>query len=254
MTPRARVRRGPDPDDLIAGPRPDPRADSPAGRRLWARVLTTRLFTELERALMDPELVSLRHELVRVDQRIADLEERRQKGVPPGAAFDEIRNLVRDAQTRLALPADEAKSISRSDALTASQLLDDISTIAESQWAQERLWDATDKALELRRRIADTERKYEELHKLLIPAAQLGLVFDRLMEAVREAITDEHLQLRLMSALRARLDGDRRDEKHFKSPLPLPPGVRDAPTSVDRPPVTDDGFTPGDLETEVVVE
>lgn len=167
-------------------------------RRSWTRFLGRRRLTELERALTDPELVSLRQELAVVDMRIAELRERTASG-EGRRAWGRLRRRLEVLQIHIG----EAKwDRVQETATEMKRIIEDGATDYER-------WQEIESLLELRRKLADTERKYEELHQLAIPAAQLGRLFDDLLRAVETIIPDRGLQRRLLAEVLRMSEADR---------------------------------------------
>lgn len=200
--------------------------------REWVRAIGRRRLTAFERALSDPDLVSLRQELVKVDLRIAELHARARRG--------ESKEGWRAVHAQ-ALEIDAALADSEPDVDKAREHAARLLAAAQGSFADESLWDEVKALIELRRKLSDTERKYEELHKLLIPHTQMVRVFDELHGAIESTIEDRGLQLRLIHELRRRLDGEAR---RAEAPLSLPPAY----AAGDAPP------DPEDPDYEVAVE
>lgn len=206
-------------------------------RREWARLFARRRLDAFERALLDPELVSMKQELVKLDMRISDLEERAKKGESRGAwhhvkAF--AKEILRTCGSETDLPdLDKMRDLATRLEACAHQGLDDFA-----------VWDELKELIELRRKISDTERKYEELHKLLIPAAELGRMFDDLHAAIEQHVLDRVLQRAIFNEVRMRLNGDRKSGSLIPAQLPAAFVAADAPTH------TDAGDDPVSVETE----
>ena len=195
--------------------------------RAWVKAIGRRRLTAFERAVSDPDLVSMRQELAKLDLRIADLEERAKRGESVGA-WQRLRALATELELRAMEESPDREKVGDLAARIAAlsrEALDEVS-----------LWDELKQLIELRRRISDTERKYEELHKLLIPHSQLVRMFDELHGAIEAVIEDRPTQLKLIYELRHRLNGEQRPSSGRTTPIALPAAYTDAP-----PPPADEG-------------
>jgi hypothetical protein len=195
---------------------------SPKDRRAWAQLLTKRRLAAFERALLDPELVSMRQELVKIDQRIAELEAAQDAGMPDHQGWQDLEAGLNQAV--FLLKDDPPNAAGALAALERAQ------AVAAQGARDVATWEMIVLLLEQRRKIADTERKYEELYKLLIPAANLTLMFDDLHAAIEHVIQDRAIQLKLLGELRARLNGDPRARKD-SIPIVLPEAYLGAGTA-----------------------
>lgn len=201
-------------------------------RREWARLIGKRRLDAFERALCDPDLVSMKQELAKLDLRITELEERAQKGESRGA-WSHVKNFAREIQTCLVgddpktWEADKVKDLTARLEACANQGLDDFA-----------LWDEVKDLIERRRKISDTERKYEEFHKLLIPAAEIARMFDDLHAAIEAILPDRETQRALFHEVRVRLNADRRSAAAV-IPLQLPSAFLEA--TATGPGAPDDG-------------
>jgi hypothetical protein len=169
--------------------------------REWTKFVGKRRLTAFERALSDPELISLKQEIAKLDLRIADLEERAHKGESRGA-WHHVKVFARElnkALTNDPVNVDKALELSAGLDQCAQQGLDDF-----------KLWDEIERLIELRRKMVDTERKYEEFNKLLIPASALARLFDDLLYAIEAVIPERTTQRALLHEVRVRLDGEQR--------------------------------------------
>jgi hypothetical protein len=214
--------------------------------RAWVRFIGRRRLSAFERALADPELVSLRQELVKVDGRIAELEERHQRGEPDRPTIATLRREVETALGWLSVDDGETIPTTLADRLgRARDRLTQMSMVLEQAGTDYALWDEVKDLLERRRRLADTERKFEELHKLMIPAAQFTLLMDD-VHAALEAVLPRDAQLRLLQELRARLNAERRDERKLvRTTLPSSYLLEDGAA-----PAEDEADEPGAMELE----
>jgi hypothetical protein len=181
-------------------------------RREWAKAIGRRRLDAFERALTDPDLVSMKQELAKLDLRVADLEARAAKG-ESRSAWGRLRALATELEIRAAQPEPDAGAL--------SGLAGQIVSVSREGLDDFTLWDEVKVLVELRRRIADTERKYEELHKVLIPAAQVVRLFDDLHAAIEACVPERAMQLALLQEVRARVNGDAR-RKAAVVPIMLP--------------------------------
>lgn len=188
--------------------------------RAWVKFIGKRRLSQFERALTDPDLISLKQEIIKLDLRIAELEERFEDGEVSRPTGDQMKSLIEDAL--VALDGDDLDAART--ALTRAQ--------AQLERAQERdhIWDQVLDVMERRRRFADTERKYEELMKVWIPATQLTRLFDDLHAAVEAALPSREDQLKVLYEVRSRLNGDRRGKTDL-IPLKLPGSFLVAPAA-----------------------
>ena len=194
--------------------------------REWMKSVGKRRLSAIERALSDPELVSLRCELVKIDMRIADLDERSKDG-ESRAGWRKLNALLLtllDKINTAAIP-DEAsekaiRDTQREMASIVSGALDEFSH-----------WEELKDLIERRRRLAATEQNWEKLQKVLIPASRLTLFFDNFHEAIYAVINDEHVRLQLLNELRVRLNGDSRKYKQAV-PIELPPAYVPTPLAL----------------------
>jgi hypothetical protein len=184
-------------------------------QRAWVAQIGKRRLTQFERALTDPELVSMKQELVKLDLRIADLEERAKKGESRGA-WTHVAAFVKEL-TKLCA-GEDAKDW---DAQKIHERLYGLSECAEQGLDDFKLWDEVERLIELRRKISDTERKYEEFHKLLMPVTLLSRLFDDLHAAIEAVLPERSLQRALLQEVRVRLNGDRRNAAALV-PIELP--------------------------------
>ena len=179
-------------------------------RRAWTKVLTRRRLSEFERAILDPELTSLRQELVKVDLRIAELEERARKGETKDswartcAAVDRLREATDGAE-----PVPDLEKI--------RALVGELTTLCSGGLNDRELWSEIGPLMERRRRLTATELKREELMKVSIPMAKVVLFFDQLHGVIESVLTDRETQLRLLHALRLRFN----EENDVRSAVPL---------------------------------
>lgn len=183
--------------------------------REWLRSVGRRRLTAIEKALADPELVSLRCEIAKIDLRIAELDERAQDG----ETRDSWVRLAAMAKHLLEQIANTPFADDKSEANLRNSALE-IQMLADAPLDEFKHWDEIKDLIERRRRLAATEQKWEKLQKVLIPASRLTLFFDNLHEAIYAIINDEKVRLALLNEVRVRLNGDARKNL---TPIELPP-------------------------------
>lgn len=201
--------------------------------REWLKSVGRRRLTAIERALADPELVSLRCELVKIDLRIAELEEQMRA---TGETLTKIRidlpggtrSVTLGATVRSLEAAVDAAPIHDDEALARiKEHVDVLKELAELAASEDRHWEELKDLIERRRRLAATEQKWEKLQKVLIPTTRLALLFDELHQAIQHVVVDEKTRLALLLELRVRLNGDRRGTASG-IPIELPPALLQA--------------------------
>ena len=189
-------------------------------RREWAKLVGKRRLDAFERALTDPDLVSLKQELVKIDLRIADLEERARKGESRGA-WHHVKKFAEAFDAELNAPAgplpdlDKLRDLTARLAATADQ--------GEQDW---ETWDEVIKLIELRRRVSDTERKFEELRNYKVPATEVLRLLDDLHAAVEAVITDRQIRYEIFNEVRLRANGE---TARAKVPITLPAAYLEKP-------------------------
>ncbi len=169
-------------------------------KRDWSHALTRRRLTQYERALADPELISLKQEIARVDIMVDECYERQGRG-ESSKVWAGMHKLVGKLSDAIEDPEPDLEKI--------KLLLSELSECTTYAVTEIQVREEVKDLFELRRRLADTERKYEELHKVLIPATQLALLFDDLLIAIETVIPDRTLQVTLLREVRARVEAKR---------------------------------------------
>ncbi len=192
--------------------------------RAWTRHVGRRKLAAFERGISDPELVSMRQELVKLDLRIDELEERAKQHESRGS-WARVKQLTGDLDRELEKETPDLNRIKD----TRRELVE----VTTGRLGDYSLWDDITALIEQRRRISDTERKFEELHQLLIPAARLSLLFDDLHHAIETVIPDRGIQLQLLQELRVRLNGDPRAPRQLLPASVLPTAYDVHPSSSD---------------------
>ena len=143
--------------------------------RAWVKTIGRRHLSAFERALLDPDLVSLRQELALLDTRVSDLH-RRFKAGESHERWLRAEHLLRELTAELA-----GEELNRA---RVAQLRVSLAELTHAARDEHAVWAATFELIELRRKLADTERKYEEQKHLLIPVTELLLLFDNLHHAI----------------------------------------------------------------------
>lgn len=168
----------------------------------YSKDMPTRLMADVERALADPDLISLRLESAITFARMNDLLARVDPG-EAGALWRQARGAMADF--RAAQRADDAPA-----AATALRTLEEVLGKGVADYAA---WDEWFKAVEMRRRLADTERRRLEALDQNITKQQALLLAGALLDAVRRHVPDRdtlaaigHELERILSA-----DGPRRE-------------------------------------------
>lgn len=180
-------------------------------KRGWTPFIGARRLEEFELALLDPELISLRHELARIDARLTDLDERRQLGEPYDRWL-EFKTHLKKLQPMLDDP------ILKDDFKASIRAMCDI---AEEGISDQQHWDKSVAPLiRLRRQVAETERMYEDSRKYFVPIGALAQMFDALHAAIEFVVPERATQLALLYEVRHRLEGYR--TKPNKEVLQLP--------------------------------
>lgn len=181
-----------------------PKPPSPADakyRREWSKILGRRRLDAFERAIADPDLVSLKQELALIDLRADDV--RRQAVVGASEqAWQEVKLMARTLTELLEQP-DEKVELAK-----LREVVVGLAQTVERGLDEWRVWDELKDLIERRRRLADTERKYEEMKHLLVPVAELALLFDDLHAAIEAVIVLPELRRALLHELRVRINDD----------------------------------------------
>lgn len=166
--------------------------------RAWRAHIGRRHLTALERALSDPKLTSLRQEIARIDLRLAELEQRKAEGECRGA-------WRRTGSIALQLTKEHARPEPDNELITT--LLTELTELTVAGANDYQTWAHIEAAIEQRRRLVDTERKYEELNQYLVPVTRLNLIFAELYATVAATLVDAELRRTFVNELRTRLDG-----------------------------------------------
>jgi len=174
-----------------------------------------RYLTAFEKAILDPKLVSMRQELALLDARIAELKDRQQLAESRGQ-WRTVLDITARLTAALEPGAQRPPDIDR-----ATELATDLYDTARAGVSDYEIWEEIKDLIERRRRIADSERKYEEMEQKLIPITQLVLMFDKLREAIDAVIPDRGMQLQLIQEVRVRCNDEPYDLR-ARTPLVLP--------------------------------
>lgn len=180
-----------------------PTDDKSASRydRAWMKFVGRRTLTAIERALADPDLTSLKLEIARVDARLEVLEERHANRVAESeGGWERLSDLADELRLAVGDPSPAARD-------RVDDLITELKRLAKNGLADYHSWEHIARATEQRRKLVDTERKYEELNKFLVPSSRLAFIFAELHLAIVSTITDLTLRMSLVNELRTRLDG-----------------------------------------------
>lgn len=162
--------------------------------RGWSKYLPQRLGDRLGEALMDPELTSLTHELALIDVRMGELLEKLGTG-DTEFIWDQVKDAVE--QTRNAHTAGKGDDVLKQ--------LDRLEELAHKAQEDRAVWNDVHGVIEQRRRLADTERKREELLGATMNAQQAMTFIAALQLAVNDEIKDSDMRTRLAQRLRVLL-------------------------------------------------
>lgn len=186
--------------------------------RAWVKMIGRRYLTAFEKAVLDPKLVSMRQELALLDSRIAELKEREQRGESRGQ-WEKVLRLTAHLGRIVEKQADARDE--PPDLTAIQNATGELFELARATVSDYEIWDEIKDLIERRRRIASSERKYEEMEQKLIPITHLVLMFDKLREAIDAVIPDRGMQLQLIQEVRVRCNGEPNDPKS-RIPLVLP--------------------------------
>lgn len=174
----------------------------------YTKDMPTRLVADVERALADPDLISLRLESAITSARMNDLLAR----VDPGEAgilWRKARAAMADF--RAAQRADDAPA-----AATALRELEDVLGRGVQDYAA---WDEWFKAVEMRRRLADTERRRLEALEYHITKQQGALLVARVYDIVSRHVADPKVLGAIGRELEPLIDdGERPGEESDEGP------------------------------------
>lgn len=145
----------------------------------FSKHLPTRMLANYEAALTDPELVALREELAVITAREADLLGRVDSG-EAGAHWNGIRDAL----------ADFRRAQRRDDAVGAASALRDMERLVDLGIADYQAWAELLRAIETRRRLAETERRRLEAMEQMITSERAMLLVAALVDAVRRHVHD----------------------------------------------------------------
>jgi len=186
-------------------------------RRGWTRVLSKRRLTEFEEALLDPELTSLRQELVKIDLRIHELEERHKAS---GETRDGWRRVgVVADKLKDSLMVDDDKDV---DLEKLRTLVSELGERVNRGLDDYALWDDLTPLIDRRRRLTQTELEREKLLQVSIPMAQLIILFNDLQGAIESVLPTRELQLKLLQELRLRFNREGQNDPRAGKVLRLP--------------------------------
>lgn len=192
-------------------------------QRAWVKAIGKRRLTAFEEALADPDLISLKQELVKIDLRIADLEERARKGESRGS-WEHVANFAKAFGKALDEPLPDLGKLRD---LTAR--LDACATQGEQDWAT---WDEVIKLIEVRRKLSATEQKYEEMRNYKMPYTEVIRLLDDLHGAIFAVVQDRLLRFQILDLVRKRCNGDAPNAKP-RIPFELPTAYMLATPPID---------------------
>lgn len=197
-------------------------------RRAYLRLLGARRLSEIEKALNDPDLISLRQELALIDQRMYALHEHEARGESE-PAWEQLGDLLKTALAQF--NGAELKKLTKREQKVLSQLETAVRLVNEGL-GDYAAWREKQELILVRTRVADTERKYEELREHLISLTTLAIFFDDLHGAIVEVIPEAVLRWRLLTRIGERLNAVRsRTPVHLR----LPPGFAEPSPAGDAP-------------------
>jgi hypothetical protein len=139
----------------------------------------------IRESLEDPELTSCRNEIALIDARLSDLAQQLTAG-GSADAFLSIRKIADGLRYYL----DRPDVVDREERL--EKLGEELQHELQVGVNESRVWREIHAALIQRRRLADTERKREELLAATLPHAQAVAFIGAVQTAVRELVTDKH--------------------------------------------------------------
>ena len=157
--------------------------------------------------------MSLKQELVKIDLRITDLEERARKGESRGA-WEHVKNFAKALDEELNASANALPDLDKMRDPTAR--LAQCADQGEQEW---ETWDEVVKLIEMRRKLSDTERKFEELRNYKVPATEVLRLLDDLHAAVEAIVTDRQTRYAIFNEVRIRANGE---TARSKVPVNLP--------------------------------
>lgn len=162
--------------------------------RGYSRDLPTQLADRFNTALSDPDLTNLASEIALVDARLGQLFVK----LPTGevkSAWDAARDAVATLEGAMA----------RNDMDSATNALQDLRAAFSTVQREHEAWGEIYLALELRRRLADTERKREEMLALTMTAKQVMTLVGAIQAAILSEVTEQPVRERLTGKLRTLL-------------------------------------------------
>lgn len=162
----------------------------------YSKDLPTRLAADYQAAREDPELISLRDQIALVRARQADILRR----VDTGEASAMWEKLATAAQAF----HDAAARGDPSGSLVAAQEMARLATKGRGEW---RTWRDLFEAIELDRRLTDSERRRLEAIQEMLSADRLMLIVGALVDSVRRHVSDRAQIARIQADIGQLLGG-----------------------------------------------
>lgn len=182
-----------------------------AHRREWVKLVGKRRLSAFELAMTDPDLISLKQEIIKLDLRIADLEERARKGESRGV-WHHVGNFARAFQEEVQKEKPDVDKLR-----DLGQRLEACANQGEQEW---ETWDEVTKLIALRAKLSDTERKFEELRNYKVPATEVVRLLDDLHGAIEAIVEDRAIRYQIFNEVRLRCNGEA--NARAKTPVELP--------------------------------
>ena len=153
------------------------------------------LLAAYERALADPNILSMEGELALVDARIAELLTALGDGGSPSALWVELGRHADDLE----------RAIGRGDKTAQRSAVGAILALRAEGRRAAQTWSELDRLIERRRRVAETEQKRIVAAQASITVAELTTIVMVLLADARDTLGDNALFTRLAGVWRARL-------------------------------------------------
>lgn len=170
--------------------------NTPAGiaSPLWkhgrtSRYLPTRLQESYEASISDKELLTLRHEIAVIDARINDLFQRVDIG-ESGKLWLKSKEVLLDLR----------KALATQDTRKTTEALIELDGLIRQGSSDYAAWDEVQTAIELRRRLVETERKRLMDMQAMISSEQATSLIHALSLAVKENVVDSITLSRIQTA------------------------------------------------------
>jgi hypothetical protein len=163
--------------------------------RDWTSHFGKRRLELFERAVHDPNLVSLRAEIAKIDLRISEIESEALEN-ETASNWKDVRELVATLASEL-----DSKANPVPDLGAIREMVLGLKAVTERGPSKADVWRQILPLIQERRKLAEAERRYEELHDFLIPAAALGLLFDDLHGVLDRSVSDKTTRLNIIQDL-----------------------------------------------------